>query len=212
MRQAYAALGLLALLLVGCAQQPPYDAVCAIAMGDGTGGSGTLVGVSGDAALVLTCRHVASNDDEAELTWRSGFVSKGFVLEVLAPAGLYPIRNDLALIVCDRPPGIDPVRMAKFDPQNAPFTSIGFRRKHLYISNAQSGHEVDKAPGLLKFSAPAVPGMSGGGTFDRNGNLVGVCVGGDFDFDSRTNNLTRIGDWSVSANGDAMVDLVRRYQ
>lgn len=207
----------LILLLAGCTQ-PPYESVCRVAVekpGNKLSvGSGTLVGVSGDTALVLTCRHVTELEGRAcEMTWRTGEKTKGRVVEVQPERRGNALSNDLALIVCDRPAGISPVEVVKFRAEDGPFYSYGYRPEkgnvmNMLVSVSRTAREHE---GLIYLSAPVLPGLSGGATCNRFDQQVGVCVAADFDMDLN-GNITRIGDESWAADGEYLTEMLERYQ
>lgn len=188
---------LILLALVGCSTDPtPYDAVCQINMAD-CSGSGALIGVSGDRALVLTCRHVAETvGRDCELLWlATGEVTLGRVIQVI-PGDSF--NNDLALIDCVRPQGIDPAQVAKFDSKNGPFTTLGYRRREMYMSISTNAKEDS---GLVRLSAPLIGGISGGPCCDRFGRIVGVGVG-----------TSKLEPSSVAADGKYLIDLIEPYK
>jgi len=179
-------------------------------MANGVGGSGTLVGVAGDAALVLTCRHVTEREGYAcELFWRNGEKTNGWVASVPAPVQGNEFSNDLALVICERPKGVKPVPVVKFNPDDGPFYSIGYRRGELLMAVSRTAKEP--GDGLIRMSAPILPGLSGGLTCNRFGQQVGVCVGGEFDQDIE-GNIIWIGDQSVSADGEHLTKLLEGYR
>lgn len=183
------------LALAGCASHLPTEAVCQINM-SGWQGSGTLVAVNGDRALVLTCRHVAqSAGTKCVILWpATGEESDGTVLDVIKDTTEF--NSDLAFVICRAPQHIQPVIIAKFDPANTPFTCLGYRSKEFYISIARHGTEQD---GAIRLSAPLIGGISGGPCLDRNNHLVGVGVGSTETY-------------SLAADGAYLRELVDRYQ
>lgn len=187
---------LVLLAVVGCAPSLPYDAVCQVNMID-CSGSGALIGVNDDRALVLTCRHVGESvGRECELLWlATGEVTVGRVVAVI-PGDSF--NNDLALIECVRPKGIEPAEIAQFDPANGPFYTLGYRKRELYLSIARDASENDS---LIKLSAPLIGGISGGPCCDRFGRIVGVGVG-----------TARYGDWAVASDGKYLIDLIEPYK
>lgn len=96
-------------LLVSCTATViaayPYDSICEILVESGrgySGGSATLIALSDDQALLLTCQHVAERAGKTvKINWAAtGETMTGKVIRV-APNGL-----DAALIVCPRPEGL----------------------------------------------------------------------------------------------------------
>jgi hypothetical protein len=125
----------------------------------------------------------------------TGEVTLGRVIDVVEGNSF---NNDLALIECVRPQGIAPATVAKFDPKNGPFTTLGYRRREMYISIATNAKEES---GLVRLSAPLIGGISGGPCCDRFGHVVGVGVGTSATEPS-----------SVAADGKFMIDLIEPYR
>lgn len=170
-------------VLVGCllmlcqqaqAAYNPDFSICEIRV-DNRGGSGTLIGVTNEWALVLTARHVAGNAGaKASITWPStGERMDGEVIKVVSGNDT---ASDMALIICKRPDKLQPIPIAKFDPRAGPWRSVGYRDHHFYESFADEAHEEN---GAIRLNAPFIQGQSGGAVLDRNGHLVGIIVSSD---------------------------------
>jgi S1-C subfamily serine protease len=160
----------------GFENQSPYNSICQIRVGGGQG-SGTLIAIKDGKALILTCRHVAQDvDAAAKLEWlgAGGQVTTGNVLAIVNGS---EFNSDLALIVCDAPDGLQPVRVAKFDPTNGPWHGVGWRGGQMYETFTNEATDVD---GAINFNSTLIGGQSGGALLDRNGCLVGVTVASDF--------------------------------
>jgi len=155
----------------------PYDSVCEITaptrdLTKNSGGSATLVAVSPDKALLLTCQHVVLfKDNTVQVTWTAtGEQSEGVVVAVGAD-GL-----DVALVVCPRPKDIRPVPMARpYLTMSGRITNVGYAG-HRGILEWQTGKLNSIGYSSIKYSCRPVPGMSGGATFDQYGNLIGVII------------------------------------
>lgn len=172
-----------------------YNAVCQITVGGGQG-SGTLIALDGERALVLTCRHVAMTGGAGvKLEWLGAACQRtsGKVITVV-PGTTF--NNDLALVVSDAPKGLTPVIVAKFDEANGPWRCVGWRGGQMYEAVADEASEAD---GLIKFNSPLIGGQSGGAMLDKNGHLVGVSVGSD---------MTTYG---VAADGRFLAGLLDAY-
>lgn len=165
------------LALCGFTNQSPYNSICQITVGGGQG-SGTLIAISDGQALILCCRHVAEHvDAAAKIEWLAADrqMTVGSVIAIV-PGTTF--NNDLSLIVGDAPKGIQPVRIAKFDPLNGPWRCVGFRGGNMYEAIADEASENDS---VIKFNSPLVQGQSGGAILDRNDCVVGVTVGSDLE-------------------------------
>jgi hypothetical protein len=181
------------LLLSGCTHLPT-EAVCRLNL-SGWQGSGTLVAVNGDRALILSCRHVNPQvGAKVKVTWpATGEVTEGVAIAVVRATGDF--QSDLAFVMSTRPQGIDPVEITKFDPSNGPWTCLGYKGEQFYVSIARTAKENGS---LIELSAPLTGGMSGGCCLDRYNRLVGVGVGSS-------------ADESVVADGDYLAALVAKY-
>lgn len=175
MKNKYLSLLLLALLFTGCIKQNPYKAVCRIKL-NGYQGSGTLIRVSGDKALVLSCRHVGQKAGNAcTVDWPSTGESTQGLVVLVVPGNSFD--SDLSLIVCERPAGIEPAEVGKFSEADGPWTAAGYVGSSFYESFTFTAEE--KGTGAIKVEAPYMHGMSGGPEFDGRGKIVGVVVGSD---------------------------------
>lgn len=159
-------------------QLPLYQAVCRLNVPGGTG-SGTLIAVRGNRALVLSCRHVCRNvGDMVFCSWIGGQITVGYIVHVI-PRRHYGVNiefdTDLALVVCQRPKGIRPIKIARYKAYNSPFTAVGWRKGQLRVANCRTARY--QSNGLILTDCPFISGMSGGALFDRRGRLIAVAVG-----------------------------------
>lgn len=187
-------LALAAILLVGnvATQDPayPYSSIAELVHDNGDHtcdcGSGTLIAVSGDKALVLTAAHVAESvGRKFHVKWRkAGQESEGVVIDILKHTGF---ETDAALIICDRPEGLTPVPCAPFDKSCGPWTNAGYG----YGENPQKGDgrlwvstttEVEVTDNKVYGNGLFVGGMSGGACIDSRGKLVGITNGSTGEF------------------------------
>lgn len=145
----------------------PYDAVCRVDLGDKGHGSGILVAVDNELGLglVVTNAHVVAFDAFPKLVWKSE-TQRGWVVT-------YRPDDDLALVVL-RKPNVQPVRVGMRDSEGIIF--CGYPHYDKQKLHWQYGHKVvDQNNGRTRWFRPPVPGMSGGGVFDRaDGDLCGV--------------------------------------
>ena len=166
-------------------------------------GSGTLIAVDGNRGLVLSCRHVAQKvGNKVELRWyATSQETDGIVVEVVSKTGRgrrnSSWQNDLALVEADIPAGLKPVPVAKFDPDNGPWTCQGFRNGTGYTAITNKAEEKN---GRLVLSALFWGGESGGAVLDKYGHLVGVIVA------SNTK-----GSYGIAANGEALQIMLEKY-
>ena len=175
--------------------QSPYSSIAQIKVGGGQG-SGTLIAISDDEALVLSCRHVAESvDAAAKFEWLgvAGQITTGRAIAVV-PGQTF--NNDLSLFVTSIPDGAKPVLIAKFDPENGPWRCVGWRGGQMYEAVADVGEEKD---GLITFNSPWIQGQSGGPCFDKNNCIVGVIVGSD------------LKTYGVAADGKYLQELIRAH-
>jgi hypothetical protein len=115
-----------------------------------------------------------------EFHWRNagGQITYGKTLETLPytthdehEIGFW--NSDLALAVCKKPKGIEPVKYAPFDGTSGPWVGVGFTDGLTIVT---SSHYTVEA-GVIFFDHQFVPGMSGGPVFNHHGELVAVVSG-----------------------------------
>lgn len=163
------------------AQQTPHPAVVRIVAPEGLAtsyGSGTLVDVRGDYALVLTNWHVVSD-------------AKG-TIEVIFPDGF---RSAAKVVTTDRTwdlaalaiwkPNVAPVPLATQPPKpGEPLSIAGYGSGQYRMASGYCTQYV--APGMnqpyemVEVSAAARQGDSGGPIFNSRGELCGVLFGSSF--------------------------------
>lgn len=169
----------LAVVLSGCEVKvgsQDYPAVCELRTG-GSGGSGTLIAVNENYALILTCRHVASKEgDDAVMTWWADGKEQTTFGRVMLVSEGGDYRNDQALIIGQVPKGIKPLPVGKFNPNNGPLVCVGWRGGKLYESISKRGEYDENLEGVIVVDQPLIGGMSGGPCL-QNGVVVGVGVG-----------------------------------
>lgn len=154
-------------------------------------GTGTVIDTHGDELLILTCGHLFRDNKgktkiEVDLFYAGQVHTiEGNVLDYDAgdrDIGLVTVRTTLPIqpvpvlsnsrklqngasvfsFGCDR--GANPSR------RDTRITGINLYNQHLHLSNI----EIAGAP---------IDGRSGGGLFDSQGNLIGVCNAADYDDD-----------------------------
>lgn len=179
-----------------CAQAPQYRAICEIRLKSWQG-SGTLIGVNGNQALVLSCRHVCEqvgNNVTCNWLWAGPQSTPGRVVAVVPGRGF---DTDLALVICARPRGVAPMPVTSFNYANGPWVSAGFRDRSLRYAYARSA-EYDGS--LITFPVPYIQGMSGGPCYDRYGRIVAVVVASDME------------SFGISVDGPRLQALVNQFR
>lgn len=160
----------------GCGQvYDSYASVCQIHVNGGQG-SGCLIGLNGDKALVLSCRHVAEHvGAAASFDWigAGGQKTTGTVLAIVPGTEM---NNDIALFVCEAPAGVRPLPVGVFDAEAGPWHCLGYRGGVFYESVALTAREHDN---VITLDEPLIKGQSGGPCIDSRGLIVGVAVGSD---------------------------------
>ena len=130
------------------------QAVCQLRIGKASG-SGTLVGVRDDLALILTCRHVAQRvGAEAVVSWplADNQQMTGVVTEIVPRQPdketdkLGRFSTDLAIVICRRPKGVDPVRVTSFMPGEGPYIAMGWRAGLFRLAISPTADERPDAP------------------------------------------------------------------
>lgn len=171
----------------------PYDSVCEIRVDRG-GGSATLIAVSDDKALLLTCQHVAERvGDKVKVNWAATGEEGAGAVVAIGEKGL-----DIALCVVPRPLGLLPVPVTMPSrTKSGPITNIGFPGM-TGVLGWQRGEIISISSDELRYDCRPIPGMSGGATLDQYGNVIGV--------------ITRYGrSWGLSTSGTDMMYFLRNY-
>jgi thiol-disulfide isomerase/thioredoxin len=153
---------------------------------DSTGrsfGTGTLIDLRGDQALVLTCGHLFREAQEDGKIFVELFLPSG-VKTIPAHLISYDLNRDIGLL--SMRPGIA-VRTARVAPKDHPIAP-GDRVINIGCNNGQpptvrQTHvtAIDRYNGPPNIEAAGTPveGRSGGGLFDQYGHLIGVCFAAD---------------------------------
>ncbi|MEO8270914.1 MAG: serine protease, partial [Aureliella sp.] len=124
-------------------------------------GTGTIIHTAGDQALVLTCAHLFHNRNSAATITVELFGQGGIVRE---PAIVVDVREEKV--------GLALIRFRS----SAPLAKVPVLRK------GEQLQEHDRLFSIASNAAAAgapVQGRSGGGLFDAQGRLVGVCYAAD---------------------------------
>jgi hypothetical protein len=148
------------------------DRVVKIDGGDGLG-SGTIVGVKGDTAIVFTAKHVVGRSREVMVHHQSGVTYAGRVLAMAS-------EGDLAAIEISKPPGARELPIASTTPDEAWIIGYPFgatRPQYRHGRRIGQGWPLGESRPDDKFSFVAQPGDSGGPIVNANGELVGILWG-----------------------------------
>lgn len=151
-------------------------------------GTGTIIDTHGDEALVLTCGHLFRESAKEDRIEVDVFVG-GQARTVEGTVVDYDAKNrDIAVVAIKPGVEVTPVEVAVKSPvevgtvafsfgcdrgkdpsrRDTRITGVDKYNQHLGASN----YEIDGAP---------IDGRSGGGLFDQNGRLIGVCNAADYD-------------------------------
>jgi hypothetical protein len=153
-------------------------------------GTGTIIDARSGEALVITCGHLfrASQGKGTVMVDLFEAGPQGLRVAGQVPGQLisYDLDRDVALLSIrpNRPVGIAPVA--------PPGTAIarGDRAASIGCSNGQdptllatriTSHDPSQGPPNTKASGAPVEGRSGGGLFDSQGQLIGVCFAADYE-------------------------------
>ncbi len=151
-------------------------------------GTGTIIDLAGDEALVLTCGHLFRNSEGLRL----------MTIELFEDGEPYPMP---ATIVDFRDDEVD-LGLIRFRPP-CPVSKVSLLPKGATLHEQDSvfsiGCDTGDAPSrrdtvitkLNRFLGPSnieiagapVQGRSGGGLFDARGRLIGVCIAADNELD-----------------------------
>ena len=153
--------GMIAVLATTAQGKHPYDSVCRVE----AGGSGVLIYANETQGLVVTNAHVMPDKAETVCYWPAVNAKRKALV-----VGYHP-EVDLCFMVVDNPP-VAKVKMGLRD-SHVIFTGFPhYDRAHLHWQYGNFDHET--LVQTFWINKP-VPGMSGGGVFDRkDGDLCGI--------------------------------------
>ncbi len=167
-------------------------------------GTGTIIDVRADEALVLTCGHLFRDSQGKGAISINLFGADG-PKTVSGRLISYDLSRDLGLVSIR--PGV-PVRASRIAPKGHPIAR-GNRVISLGCDNGEKPTvrqthvtAIDRYDGPPNIEAAGMPveGRSGGGLFDSQGHLIGVC----FAADSRDNEGLYAGLASIQAELDRL--------
>ncbi len=164
-------------------QQRPWPQIVRVKVDEGGGvrgwGSGTLVWVGGQKAVAVTNNHVVrGNRGGVTIYFPGGFESRG---NVVKRSSMW----DLAAVIVNRPPGIEPLRIARTNPVvGEQLWVAGYGSGSYRVASGRVTQYVmpdrDNEPALLlEVAVPVRDGDSGGPIINKDGELVGTLFGTD---------------------------------
>ncbi len=167
-------------------------------------GTGTIVDVHKHEALVLTCGHIFRDSDGKGRILCDSF-SPGAARGIEGKLISYDIRRDIGLVSFHPNVSVQPVRVggtAKRPSEHDAVYAIGCNRGEeptVIQDKIISVNRYHGPPNLVVGGRP-VDGRSGGGLFNRDGELIGVCNAADPELDE--------GLYAALANVHAELDAV----
>jgi serine protease Do len=150
---------------------PKHKAGSVVKVINGPGhGSGTHIG----NGYILTAAHVIRDSDDVEILTDTGRKTKASVLWVNKAYDVALLRDESMRAK------VSPLACRAI-PEGAPVTLIGNPADVEFVqvqaSIAGKARPYSRWGSVVVVSGAIVPGMSGGGMFDRSGNLRGIVVG-----------------------------------
>ena len=146
-------------------------------------GSGTIIDMHGEEALVMTCGHLFRDSaGQGELT--VALFIDGQARSIPAQLVRYDLKRDLGLVSCRPGIPIKPIRVAprerKVTPGDATWVT-GCDRGGGPVSQKTNVVSLNRYVGPPNIQVAGQPpdGRSGGGLFTADGELVGVCNSAD---------------------------------
>ena len=151
-------------------------------------GTGTIIDIDGDEALVLTCGHLFRRDD-GKYPVSVEIFEDGEAIPL--PATLFDFRNDevdLGLITFHQPCTLAKVPIlpkGELLHEQDPVFSIGCDGGEAPSQQNSTISKLNRflGPSNVEVAGAPVQGRSGGGLFDARGRLIGVCIAADNDLD-----------------------------
>ncbi|MEW4488978.1 thioredoxin domain-containing protein [Thalassoglobus sp. JC818] len=146
-------------------------------------GSGTVIASKPGHTVILTCGHIFRNfqqDSKIEVD----FIRDGKSIEHVATVEKFDTESDLGIIVVntDQAMPVAPIAMLPHTPDIGDSVSgIGCSAGDLPTRNDIQITAIDRyeGPNNIECTGLPVQGRSGGGLFNRNGEVVGVCIAAD---------------------------------
>jgi len=151
-------------------------------------GTGTIVDARSDEALVLTCGHLfRSSAGKGPITVALFQASPAGAVERTTVSGRlidYDLERDLALVSIRPNVAVQPAAIAPTNTPLAPgtqVTTVGCNHGQNPTAIATRITAIDRyqGPPNVEIAGAPVEGRSGGGLFNAQGQLVGVCFAAD---------------------------------
>ena len=150
-------------------------------------GSGVIYALEDQRIIVLSCRHLLQYDETPEITFIDGEKVQGKLFYLSEQADLGFVEVDPGLLSIDtikkiRRIAIDEMAYRQIEEGTELFHvgSVGRIAGNMYegviLNQWKFFPEFNQF--MIHSKCKAVPGMSGGGTFDAKGNYIGMILGG----------------------------------
>ncbi|TWT57341.1 Thioredoxin [Thalassoglobus neptunius] len=148
-------------------------------------GSGTVIASKPGHTVILTCGHIFRNfqqDSKIEVD----FIRDGKSIEHVATVEKFDTESDLGIIVVntDQAMPVAPIAMLPHTPDvGDSVAGIGCSAGDLPTRNDIQITAIDRyeGPNNIECTGLPVQGRSGGGLFNHNAEIVGVCIAADRD-------------------------------
>ena len=150
-------------------------------------GTGTIVDARSGEALILTCGHIfrESQGKGPIVVTLFSFGANGAVEETNVEGQIvaYDLERDLGLITMRPAAPVKPVRIAVSDNSQpgTPVTTVGCNRgaNPTVIHTKITAVNRFQGPPNIEAAGAPIEGRSGGGLFNAEGELIGVCFAAD---------------------------------
>ena len=146
-------------------------------------GSGTVVLSQNGQALILTCGHIFRDMQPTDQLFVDFYRDGNWVPVPARVLQFFADKNDIGMVQCELPFAVQPVGINYTDPiaTGSPVFTIGCDRgtpPNLIKTQITHLNRYLGEPNIEVAGAP-VDGRSGGGLFDAEGHLIGVCNAAD---------------------------------
>lgn len=175
--------------------------VVGISMSDSVG-SGIVWDYSNEGIVIIANRHLLSDGVDPKIIFWNGLEVSGRILEisneydigyVLITAENIPPNIENEIYIARHPMNTDELKETILWTVGEPVLQIGYyQQEPLWFDGEVSGKEYMSLfnTDILVTQCYTRAGMSGGGVFDRYGNLIGMISGGEVPYDSEVREAT----------------------